>query len=138
MIDLNSMRQEEPAVQITDLPQQSATLGATLFGGAGEAPEEKERQEAAVEEIGPFLTARVELAAQIATISAIQETLLLEEVDEHQPVEQDGGVPAAVPLAIDPFDAAQEELVLFLEFVVEALGHPLHVERFPQAGGNLG
>ncbi len=71
-------------------------------------------------------------------MSLSRKPLLLDEVDEHQPVEHHRGVPLAVVLDRDALDERQEAVVLLLEAVVELLRHPVDVEARPEAAGDVG
>ena len=51
---------------------------------------------------------------EIIAVAAVEEKLPLKEVDEHHPVEQNGGVPAPIALVSDAFDQFQEGEVLVL------------------------
>jgi hypothetical protein len=68
---------------------------------------------------------------------AIEETLLLDEVHEHQPVEHQRRVPLQVGLALDPLDELQEGGMLGLEAVVEAFGDAIDVEGRASPTGDL-
>ncbi|MHB1360670.1 MAG: hypothetical protein ACYC5U_12470 [Rhodocyclaceae bacterium] len=61
----------------------------------------------------------------------------MQEPDEHQPVEDDRGVPAAVPLVVDALDGIEQRLMLFLIAREEALGGLLHVQRGGHAAGDF-
>src|SRR5208337_5177858 len=53
---------------------------------------------------------------------AIKESFLLNEIDEHQPVEHERGIPLPVGIDWDALDELQEAGVFLLELVVELLG----------------
>ncbi len=59
---------------------------------------------------------------------AIQQSLLLDEVTEHQPVEHDRGVPVPVCHTLDAFDECVKRLMLGLESLKEPPGYPLDIE----------
>ena len=71
-------------------------------------------------------------------MSPFEKTLALDEVDEHQPVEHERGVPLSVALVGDALDERQEGRVLSLEVVVEASGDPVAVEGIAQAEDHAG
>ena len=69
---------------------------------------------------------------------AVQKALLLDEVDEHQTVEHQGGVPVAVALCRESLDELLEGGQLLAEAVVEALGDALDVQRLQDLSGDVG
>lgn len=66
---------------------------------------------------------------------AVEEALALEEVDEHEAVEERRGVPFPLRLIRDAADLAEERLTVVVELTVELLGNlllvegPLHLRR---------
>ena len=52
-----------------------------------------------------------------------QKALLLDEIDEHEAVEHDRGIPLEYLLVRNTLDEFEERIMLFLETVVESLGH---------------
>ena len=81
-------------------------------------------------------------ASQVLGI-AVEKAPLLDEIDEHQPVQQHRGVPVAVGAVIDAFDAPGKRAVMLGELPEEASGDLLGVERAPYpvengAGGERG
>ena len=78
----------------------------------------------------------LEAVAKIVAV-AVEKALLLDEVDEHQPVEHQRGVPLPVGHGLDALDELQEGIVLRLEAVVEPLGDPVHVEGGAQPGRHV-
>ena len=69
---------------------------------------------------------------------AVQEALLLDEIDEHHPVEHQGGVPVPVALGGEPVNELLEGGQFGAETVVETLGDALHVQGAPEPAGNVG
>ncbi len=61
------------------------------------------------------------LSFQIVDVAAVEEPLLLQEVNEHQPVQEHRRVPASLPLVGHTFEQIQESNVLFLKFAIELL-----------------
>ena len=66
--------------------------------------------------------------AQVILV-AVQKALLLDEVDEHQSVEHQGGVPCPIVFGRDTLHELEEGGMFLLEAVVEPLGNLVHVER---------
>ena len=69
---------------------------------------------------------------------AIQKAFFLDEIDEHQPVEHERGVPRAVCRLVQPGDEGGKSVVLGFEFVVEGSRYPVAVEGAAQAGDDVG
>ncbi len=84
-----------------------------------------------------LLLDELEPVAQVKAV-VVQETLLLDEVDEHQAVEHHRGVPLAVVFQGDAVDELQEGGVFLLEQLVEAFGDTVHVEGGPHPTGDFG
>ena len=127
------MNVEEAPVEEGNLAKEGSQFGRTLGLGLAQPMVEELQQELAVE----LLKAAVAIPAlDLAQLSvqvvgvAVQEALLLDEVDEHHTVEHEGGVPVAVALGRDALNELPEVLQFFLEAVVEALGDLLDVEGF--------
>ena len=78
-------------------------------------------------ELGPCQS---QPAAQVLGV-AVEEAALLDEVDEHQPVQQHRRVPVAVAVVVDALDDIGEGAMLLGELPVEAAGDLLGVERAP-------
>ena len=90
-----------------------------------------------VEGILPSLaTAAIEAVAKVVRV-AVKEALALDEVDEHQAVEHDGGVPFLVALHGYPVNEAEEGGVFLFEHIVEALGNALDVEGGTDTAGHV-
>ena len=78
------------------------------------------------------------VAVELAAPAARQQAFFLDEIDEHEAVEHERGVPFAVGLGGDALDEGEEFVVFFLEAVIEAFGDALGVERGAHAGGDDG
>ena len=65
--------------------------------------------------------------AQIIEV-AVEKTAFLDEVNEHHPVQHQGGVPFSVSEVLDARDEVQKSRVLFLEMVVELFGDFIDIE----------
>ena len=68
---------------------------------------------------------------------AVQELLLLDEIDEHEAVQHKRGVPLAVGHGGNALNESQKTLVLFLEAFVETLGDALHVKSLLHLAGDI-
>ena len=125
---LQVMGQKQPAIEIGDAPQQLRFVsGERSLGFVREALEEQREQKIAVETVPPAALARRQLVLQVIRV-AVEEALLLDEVDEHQAVQHHRGVPGPVVVNGDAADELQEVGVLALEIFVELLGDLLQVE----------
>lgn len=69
---------------------------------------------------------------------AVEEALFLDEVEEHQAIEGDGGVPAALGVVGQPVQELFEGIQFGFEAVVEASGDALHIEGLADAQGDIG
>ena len=69
---------------------------------------------------------------------AIKESFLLNEIDEHQPVEHERGIPLPVGINRNALDELQEVRVFLLELVVELLGDLVAVECVAQGEDDPG
>ena len=98
------MRQEQSAVEVLDLAEQRAGFRRPLVCRLGETLEEERAQEAAVVAILSTGPAFGELVLQIVPVAVVDEVLLLQEVNEHQPVQQYRRIPAAVAFVVDALD----------------------------------
>ena len=92
-----------------------------------------ERQELIPASFGLNATKAIAKVVQVA----VEESLLLDEVDEHQPVKHERGVPLGVGHGRDALDELEERGVLRFEAVVELLGNPVHVECLANAAQNI-
>ena len=121
----NRMAQEQPAVQVGDVPQQAPGFRRALARLAGEALEKQRTQKVPVEAAGALPA--FQPPAQVIRI-AIQEALALDKIDEHQAVEHHRDVPA---LHVFDRDAAQETAkaaVFVAEAVVELARQAADIE----------
>ena len=73
------------------------------------------------------LTDHLQAVAQVVGV-AVQEALLLDEVDEHQAVEHQRRVPLQVGVSFDALDELEERRVFVFEPLVELLGDLVDVE----------
>ena len=125
----NRMLLEQAAVQVWDAPQQLVQFRVSRL--AAETFMEKSQQEVAVEGIEAVLTLfPLTLSQAVAQIVpfAVQEPLPLHEVDEHQAVQHEGGVPFLVRQIGDAVDETQEGFVLLGELFKEALSDAFDIE----------
>ena len=93
------------------------------------------QQEEAIEGLKlPFAFAILHLTQTVAEIVAVavEKTLFLNEVHEHQPVEHQGCVPLGVALLLHPFDEGEKGSVFPLEVVVEPLRETIAIERIAE------
>jgi hypothetical protein len=101
---------------------------------------EKSDQEVAIESYELVYTALLlhepQTIAQIMNI-AVEEALLLDEVDEHHPIEHEGRVPLKVCYIPDSGNEALKDRVIALEPLVELLCDPLDIERNASATRNV-
>ena len=106
-----------------------------------EAFVEQAQQEVAVEGVelvlALFLLAAAQAVAEVVAV-AVEKALALDEIDEHQAVEHDRGIPFPVGALGDAVDELEEGRMLLLEPVVEALGHALHVQAGPHPARDVG
>jgi hypothetical protein len=103
LLDLVLLKQA--AIQVRNLAEQLVGGGGTIGFLPSEALEEKRTEKFAVVSIGFSMAALRELVAQIILI-VIQKALLLNEVEEHEPVNHDRGVPALHLLIRDALEVA--------------------------------
>src|SRR2546425_6683196 len=78
----------------------------------------------------PYILAllhQTQLGAQVVVI-AIKEALFLNEIDEHEPVEHERGIPLTIGFGLDTFDELEEGRMFGLKAVVEPPGDAIHVE----------
>jgi len=125
--------QEQPAVQVADVAQQLAGSGRPLRRRLGKPFEEEHRQEILEIAVATFGFAGGQLVAQVIGVTAIEEELLLQEVNEHESVKQDRGIPAPVVVVVDALDQVHERQLLALELAIELLRDPLDVKGLFQA-----
>ena len=132
IVALQVVRVEQAAVEVGDPAEQRRQFRGALGLGPAQALVEQPQQEQPVEAVEPAGAAgrpahALQAVAQVVRV-AVEEAALLDEVDEHHPVEHQRGVPFPVGRLRDPFDEVQERAVLLPETVVEPPGHLLHVE----------
>ncbi len=140
---LESVDLEEAAVEVGHIAEQRASLGSSCaLRVRAEAIVEQAQQEVAIEGVELVLAAsRLHLrraGCAGSRVSPSRKPLLLDEVDEHQAVEHQRGVPLAVILQGDAIDDLYEELVLGLEVVVELLGDVIDVEAPASRSRHIG
>ena len=80
----------------------------------------------------------VGIAIEPARCFCVQKALALDEIDEHQAVEHDRGIPLAISLRVNPTDEFQERSMFAFEAVIELLRDTLDIESFCHAPGHLG
>ena len=78
-----------------------------------------------------------QLFLKVIEVAAIEEPFLLQEVDEHQAVQQHRGIPTSLPLVTDALNQFNEGKVLLLEVAVESFGDPLHIQSVSDASGDF-
>ena len=125
-----------PPLRYGTSPSSSSRSAARWAGCWRKALVEQPQQEVAVEgeELAPCPGAPGHPEAILEVVCvAVEKTFALDEVDEHQPVEHERGVPFSVALLGDALDERQERCVLSLEMVVEASGDPVAVKGITQA-----
>ena len=130
---------ENATVHIGHLSDDGGDAGVGVGSGGGRSTQAhmEERQQVLVEEGVELVRPEgfshlAQPGCQIGPV-AVHEPFTLDEVDKHEPVQQDGGVPAAVAVLVvgDAFYLLGERPVILAELLVEALGHLVHVERLP-------
>ena len=133
----DTVREEQTAVEVFDFAEQFFRLGRAFAFRLGEAFKEQRLEELGVVAVLAALLRLSQLVAEVVQVPVINKSFLLQEVDKHQPVEQDRGVPAPLPLVADTANQFQERDVLFLKLAEEFLGDSLNIERRPQPAGDL-
>ena len=140
IVALQVMDVEQAAVQVGDTPEQFRQVGGAVDRGLPQALVEEPQQEQPVEAVEPAATPppaqALQAVAQVVPV-AVEEAALLDEVDEHHPVEHQRGVPFAVRGGGDAFDEVEERAVLLLEAVVEPAGDLLDVEGSAHAARHV-
>ena len=136
---LDLVRQEQAAVEVLDLAEQLAGLLRSFFFRLGEALKEEGLEEFRVIAVLAPRFRFGQLVAEVVLVAAVEKTgrLLLQEVDEHQAVQQDRGVPPPLPLVGDAANQLQEGDVLLLELAKELLGDLFDVQGRLQTLGHL-
>jgi hypothetical protein len=125
---LDRMLEKESTVEIPDVAEEALRLGRALVRRLGEALEEKHAQKLGVIAVFATASALFEFALEVVEVPTVEESFALQEPDEHQAIEQDRGVPAAIALVVDAGDEVEELEVLLLELAVELLRDFLDVE----------
>jgi hypothetical protein len=125
----NLVREEDAAVEVGDFAEQLVGVGGAFFFLGSKAVEEQFGQELPVELVFAARFGGGEFVGEVIGV-AVEETFLLDEIDEHEPVEHHGGVPAPVALVLDALEEFQEPVVLGLEALIELLGDGLDIELF--------
>ena len=133
------MNVEQPAVQIRNAANESFNIRISFL--ASQRLVKESEKEVAVEGVELVLavlgTHLVESIAEIVSVPT-QKTFPLNEVNEHQAVECNGGIPLLIGAIADTADELQKRLVLLLEPVVEAFGDPLDIKPGSGAAGDVG
>ena len=116
------MHVEQAAVEIRDVAEEFFEVGRAVFAAFAEAFVEQAEQEVAVEGVelvlALFLLAAVEPIAKVIVV-AVEEAFALDEIDEHQAVEHDGGIPFAVGHLADAVNELEEGFAVGVEVAVE-------------------
>ena len=89
------------------------------------------------------VTAALLLAHSFQTVAqvievVVEEVALLDEVNEHHPVQHQRGVPFAVCEVLDARDEVQKSSMLFFEAVVEFFGDFIDIEGSAYPARNIG
>ena len=140
VVPLQVVNVEQAAVKERDSAQQRGQVRGPVRLPPAEPLVEKTQQEDAVELLEASVAALALYHAQTVTEVvgvAVQEALLLNEVDEHHAVEHEGGVPVPVTLGGDALDEVSEGGQLSPEAFVEALGYLLDIEGLADEGDNV-
>ncbi len=133
---------EKAAVEIGDLAEEFCQVGVelALIGGFAKAVVEEAEQEVAVKRLKLVLALRLadhlETVAQVVHI-AVEKSLFLDEVHEHQAVEHEGRVPLEIGVALDALDELEKNRMLGLEAVVKLPGDFIHIESGASAAGDV-
>ena len=135
------MNFEQAAVEVRHLTQDRLEIRRALRGLLPQALVKQPEEEVAVKAqklVLPLpLQDHLEAVLKVPSI-AIKESFLLNEIDEHQPVEHERGVPLPVSIDWDALDELQEVGVFLLELVVELLGDLVAVECVAQGEDDPG
>ncbi|MBK9943104.1 MAG: hypothetical protein IPP13_15970 [Kouleothrix sp.] len=130
---LDLVRQEEAAVEVANIADQLRSTRVAQVVRPRETFEKERAQELGIEAINTARLALFEPALQILVVAAVEEALALQEVDEHQPVQQHRGIPAPLALVGNALDRAEQGLVQLFERVEELARDWLDVERLAQS-----
>ncbi len=138
MLALDLVFLEQPAIEVGHGAEQRPVGRGALGLRQGEAAEEQGAEHLGEKTVPPaILTAAGQLAIEVVQVSP-EKALLLDEVDEHQPVQRDRGVPASRAVVRQAAQEGHERVVLGLERIVEPLGDFVGVEGAPQPVGHIG
>ena len=123
---------EQPAVEKWHPAQERRQIRRPLRLGLSQALTKKTAKEHVVEPL-EFTTSasfpdHFEAVAEVVRV-IVQKALLLDEIDEHHPVEHERGVPLAVAQVRDALYEVVERLELLLELVIEPPGDSFNVHR---------
>ena len=133
VVALQVVNVEQAAVEEGYLAQKLDEVGRALRFGLSESFVKQAQKEEAVELLkaaaAALLLHHLQAVAEVVGV-AVEEALLLDEVDEHHAVEHEGGVPVPVALGGDAVDEVSEGGQLGPEAFVEAPGDLLDVEGF--------
>src|SRR5437762_3331424 len=77
------------------------------------------------------------MVLEVIELGVVDKALALQEIHEHQAIEQDRRVPAALAIVADTLDELDEFQVQAGEVAVELLGHTFHVEGVSEPLGHL-
>ncbi len=141
VVALQFLRLEEAAVEVRHVADESAQARVAGDSRRIQSLMEQPPEELAVERVKagsgfavPELAGRYapEPVLQIRWV-AIEEVLLLDEIDEHQPVEHQRGVLGPLPLVRQPLDEPLEHVALCLEVVVELFRDLVSVEGLAES-----
>ena len=128
------MHVEQAAVEIRHLAKQlrqfRGAVGLRLAQPLMEQLQEEQAVETDESALSLPLPHRFETITQVVHI-VVEESTLLDEIDEHHPVQHQRGVPFAVGQVPDPLDEPQKGLMPLFEAVVEPPGDLLYVKGSP-------
>ena len=118
-------RSRTTAIRRTCRPREGGSRSSS------EAFEKEAEEEVAVEAVelvlAVLLLAAVEPVAQVVVV-AVEEAFALDEIDEHQAVEHDGGIPFAVCSLADAVNELEESFAMRVEVAVERLCDTFDIE----------
>ncbi len=135
------MHVEQAAVQIGDVGADELGQACVARLGLAQPFVEQAAQKLAVKAVELALACcllhLLHAVLQIVLVS-VQKAFFLDEIDEHQPVEHERGVPRAVCRLVQSGDEGGKGVVLGLELVVKTFGDLVAVEGAAQAGDDVG
>ncbi len=132
---------EQSTVQIRYIADQAGQIGRAVGLGRAQPLVEQAAQEQSIKGMKPVPACLgLNLAQAVGQIVgvAVQKTLALDEVDEHQAIQHQRGVPLPVGRAGEALDERGKALVFGLEAVVKSAGNTVAVEGATQAGNDVG